>query len=65
MARRRNSARHHRRGRFAFLYKVLSVLVICAAIIAAVTLFFRVEHIKPTGQQRYTEESVGVCDGGR
>ena len=63
MARRRNSARHHRRGRFAFLYKVLSVLVICAAIIAAVTLFFRVEHIKPTGQQRYTEEQIREASG--
>lgn len=63
MARRRNSARHHRRGRFAFLYKVLSVLVICGAIIAAVTLFFRVEHIEPTGQQRYTADEIREASG--
>lgn len=63
MAKRRNSARHHRRGRFAFLYKVLSVLVICAAIIAAVTLFFRVEHIECTGQQRYTAEEIREASG--
>lgn len=63
MARRRNSARHHRRGRFSFLYKVLSVLVICGAIIAAVTLFFRVEHIEPTGQQRYTADQVRESSG--
>ena len=60
MARRRNSARHHRRGRFAFLYKVLSMLVICGAIIAALTLFFRVDTVVATGQERY--EPQEICD---
>lgn len=58
MARRRNSNRRRRRGSFGFLYKVLSVLVICVAIIAALTLFFRVNQIEVTGQQRYTTEQV-------
>lgn len=40
MARRRKSNRR-RRGSFGFLYKLLSVLVICGAIVAALTLFFR------------------------
>ena len=35
---------------------MLSVLVICVAIIAALTLFFRVNQIEVTGQQRYTTE---------
>ena len=43
MARRRNSNRRRRRGSFGFLYKLLSTLVICAAVVAALTLFFRVE----------------------
>ena len=60
MAKRRNSARHHRRGRFVFLYKVLSMLVICAAIIAALTLFFRVDTVVATGQERYTPQEI--CD---
>lgn len=41
MARRRHSNRRRRRGNFGFLYKLLSVLVICAAVVMALTLFFR------------------------
>lgn len=63
MAKRRHSNRRHRRGSFGFLYKVLSMLVICAAIIAALTLFFRVDTIIVTGQQRYTEEEVTEATG--
>ena len=57
MARRRNSNRR-RRGSFVFLYKLLSILVICGAIIAAVTLFFRVDTITVNGEQRYTEDQI-------
>ena len=63
MARRRNSSRHHRRGRFAFLYKLLSILVICGAVIAALTLFFRVDTVVATGQQRYTAEEIRAASG--
>ena len=41
MARRRHSNHRRRRGNFGFLYKLLSVLVICGAVVAALTLFFR------------------------
>lgn len=61
MARRRSSSRHHRRrGRFTFLYKVLSMLVVCGAIIAALTLFFRVDTVVATGQERYSAQEI--CD---
>ena len=63
MAKRRNTSRHHRRGRFSFLYKLLSILVICAAIIAALTLFFRVESVEVAGQQRYTAEEIRAAAG--
>lgn len=63
MARRRNSNRRRRRGSFGFLYKMLSVLVICGAIIAALTLFFRVDTIEVSGQQRYTEAQVQEASG--
>ena len=63
MARRRNSNRRRRRGSFSFLYKLLSVLVICGAIIAALTLFFRVDSIVVSGQQRYTDEQVQEASG--
>ena len=57
MARRRNSSRR-RRGSLGVLYKLLSILVICGAVVAAVTLFFRVEHVEILGEQRYTEEQI-------
>ena len=63
MARRRHSNRRRRRGSFGFLYKVLSVLAICVAIIAALTLFFRVSTIQVSGQQRYTDEQVQEASG--
>ena len=63
MARRRHSNRRHRGGSFGFLYKVLSMLVICGAIIAALTLFFRVGTIVVTGQERYTEAEVVAATG--
>ena len=41
MARRRGSARRRRRGGSGFLYKLLSVFLICGCLVAAITLFFR------------------------
>lgn len=63
MARRRNSNRRRRRGGFGFLYKLLSMLVMCAAIITALTLFFRVDSIEVTGQQRYTAQEIIDASG--
>lgn len=57
MARGRNYNRR-RRGSSGFLYKLLSMIVICAAIIAAMILFFRVEAVKISGQMRYQESDV-------
>lgn len=62
MARRRKTNRR-RRGSFGFLYKLLSMLVICGAIVAAVTLFFRVNTVTVDGQDRYTEEEVREASG--
>lgn len=63
MAKRRNSNRRRRRGNFGFLYKLLSMLVICAAIVAAITLFFKVETIEISGQERYTAQQVKAVTG--
>jgi len=63
MARRRYSKRRRDRGSFGFLYKLLSVLLICGAIITAMTLFFRVDEIVVTGQKRYTAEEVQAASG--
>ena len=62
MGRRRSSGRR-RRGSSGFLYKLLSTLAISAAIIVAMTLFFRVDHVIVTGQQRYTSEEIVAATG--
>lgn len=62
MARRRHSNRRHRGG-FGVLYKLLSTLAICVVIVAALTLFFRVETIAVTGEGRYTEAEVAAATG--
>jgi len=38
-------------------------LLICAAIITAMTLFFRVDEIVVTGQKRYTAEEIQLASG--
>ena len=63
MTKRRKSNRRHQRGRFIFLYKLLSFAVICVALAAALTLFFRVDSISVSGQGRYTEEEIRKASG--
>ena len=63
MARRRKSNRRRRRGSFGFLYKLLSTLAICAVVVAALTLFFRVDTIEVTGTERYTTQEVIDASG--
>lgn len=63
MARRKHSKRRRGRGGFGFLYKLLSVLLICTAILVAMTLFFRVDEITVTGQKRYTAEEIRAASG--
>lgn len=54
----RGSKYRRRRGRFGVLYKLLSVLLILAAIIAGCIVFFRVEEITVTGSTTYTEQQI-------
>lgn len=62
MARRRNYNRH-RRGRFTFLYKVLSIFAICVVIVVALTLFFRINSIIVTGGERYSTQEIIEATG--
>ena len=57
MARRRHSNRRHRGG-FSVLYKLLSILII-----VALTLFFRVDTIVVSGQERYTSQEIQDATG--
>lgn len=60
---KRRSYNRRRRGRFTFLYKLLAALVICGAVVAALTLFFRVDAIVITGAERYTQEEIIQATG--
>ena len=62
-ARRNRHGRRRNRGRFGFLYKLLSVLAICGCLIAALTLFFRVDTIAVSGQGRYTAQEIQAASG--
>ena len=62
-AMRDRNRRRRRRGRFGFLYKLLSVVLIAAAIIAGSLVFFRVDEVVVTGNQRYTAEEVTEASG--
>ena len=63
MARRNRHNRRSHRGRFAFLYQVLCVVVILGAILAALTIFFKAETIEVSGNKRYTQEEVVAASG--
>lgn len=60
---RRHKSRRKRRGRYSGLYKVLSVIAIAAAILAASVLFFRVDEVIVTGNSRYTDQEIIEVSG--
>lgn len=59
----RNSRRRRRRGRFGFLYKLLSIVLILAAIVGGCIVFFRVEEIEISGSTVYTDEEIIAAAG--
>ena len=62
MGKMRRSHRR-RRGRFAFLLKVFAFIVAAAAMLWAVALFFRMDHIAVSGNERYSEAEVLAASG--
>jgi len=63
MARNRSTNRRRRRGRFSFLMKLLCILLIAGAVVAALTVFFKVQSITVSGNARYTSEEVVAASG--
>ena len=49
MARRSRRNRRRSRGRFAFLYRLLCFVLICAAIVGALVLFFKSDMANHAG----------------
>ena len=66
-ARRKRDRQRRRRGRFGFLYKLLSFLIVFAAILVGCVVFFRVNQVTVTGNRRYSETQIidasGVKEG--
>ncbi len=62
-ARRGRNRRRRRRGRFGVLYKLLSVLIIFAAILIGCVAFFRINHVEVTGNARYTAQEIIDASG--
>lgn len=63
MARKRGKNRRRRRGRFSVLLRLFCVLLIIGALIAALTLFFKVQSIVVSGNERYTDAEVIEASG--
>lgn len=65
MSRRSNRSRTRRRnrGRFGPLFKLLCVLGVVVALTGGATVFFRVETVTVTGNQRYTQEEIITASG--
>lgn len=62
---RARQQRQRRRRRNKLVFRVVCGLLICAAIVLAPTVFFRVSHITVTGDTRYTEQELIDASGVR
>ena len=59
----RSRTRRRNRGRFGPLFKLLCVLAVVVALTGGATVFFRVETVTVTGNQRYTREDIIAASG--
>lgn len=55
---RRRKARKQKRTRHSGLYTVISAVLILAAVVAACTVFFRVDDVVVQGNRRYTAQEI-------
>lgn len=67
MSPRHNRRRYKRRVRFGFVYKLLAVVAMLAAVVMGATVFFRVEEMVVVGNVRYDAQQVidatGIVQG--
>lgn len=63
MAKKRSTRRRRRRGLFGRLLRPLSVLLAAAAIVAALTLFFKVDQVEVSGNIRYAAGDIITASG--
>lgn len=63
MAGRRRYRRRNTRGSFAFIYRLMIFVVICGAIAAALALFFKVDQVEVSGNDRYSTQEIVEASG--
>ena len=59
----RSRTRRRKRGRFGPLFKLLCIIAVVVALTAGATVFFRVETVAVSGNQRYTREEIVAASG--
>lgn len=60
---RKHPPRKKRRGRFRWIYKLLSLVMVAAALVTACVIFFRVNGIHVEGNSHYTEQDIVAASG--
>ena len=63
MARRNRRNRRRGGGHFALFYKLLTFLITCGVIVAALSLFFKIEQTQVSGMERYSAQQVVEASG--
>ena len=63
MPKKRKTRRRRRRGGLGRLLRPLSVLLTAVAVVAALTMFFKVSTVEVTGSSRYREGEVAAASG--
>lgn len=59
----RNRTRKRNRGRFGPLFKLLCLVAVGVALTVGATVFFRVESVVISGNERYTQEEIIAASG--
>ena len=54
----RSNRKRRRQGRFAPVFKLLFLLAMAVALVLGATVFFQVEHIVVTGNNRYSQQAI-------
>ena len=63
MPKKRKTRRRRRRGGLGSLLRPLSVLLTAVAVVAALTMFFKVSTVEVTGSSRYRDGEVAAASG--
>lgn len=63
MSTKQKNIRGKSRGGGGFIFSTLSLIIICAALVFGMSVFFRVSNIQVVGAARYTESEIAEASG--